>query len=136
MKSYTTYLEEKTHSDDEEHSSGILKSTEASQDTSGGLSSRSLVRSSRVGESSLLLGDVKETAVGGVEQTNTDGQICTHDPELGIAWDKRTNDGTDLDRGPVEMEKSNGGERKCQASNTEDRHMTLRDEVGHTGHNQ
>lgn len=76
----------------------------------------------------LELGDMKETSVGSVEQSDPTWKIETHHPVLGVTWHHGTDHKTELTDEPVQVKKGNGRERQSKTSDSEDGRTTVIDE--------
>ena len=74
-------------------------------------------------ETLLHLGDVEETAVGGVEEGDAKGKPDTHDPKLNTRCHMRTVDVTNLDTAPVHVHQGNGAEGKGESTQPQDGHV-------------
>lgn len=79
----------------------------------------------------LSVGDIEESAVGGVEQSNAEWEPDTHDPELGNFRHQRAIPVAQLNGKPVGMHQSYCCKRQRQASDPQDGHLTPNPEEAH-----
>lgn len=78
---------------------------------------------------------MKEATVGSVEQSDTERQVETHNPEFSVTGHKRTKHETDLNGDPVQMKHNDSSQRQTETSDAEDRRITVDDKERNAAHN-